>query len=410
MATIFDHNGNKFEIIEGTDEVILRRSGEKSGDVILPKYAMYNDKRYTVTKIIPLRAIRMENRNAEDKRKKPDWRSTSYTENTSLFCIYDRSHSYNGDPKDLLPKVDITSIIIPSTVTEIGEYTFYNCHLLKSITIPDGVTSIGECAFRCCSSLTSITIPDSVTKIGKYAFYNCSSLTSVTIPNSVIEINSGAFAYVPNAEIIIYNEPGEVMVATDAFAPTASIKYVGKKAKTDKKEPPKKDEEQVTAPAPTIDLDKLIEAVVGDGVITDKERAVILKKATAAGYDADEVEILLDGKLAEKQSASQPTPKVVTPAKADMESMIAYQHTDDAVETAVDIKKRATCGDYTINIASNNSVSILKGGVACNNAKGALREIAALVGFEVDTAWTTQQLGSKLVDAINSGDYVVKYE
>lgn len=101
---------------------------------------------------------------------------------------------------------------------------------------------------------------------------------------------------------------------------------------------------------------------------------------------------------------------MVTPAKADMESMIACQHADNAVETAVDIKKRATCGDYTINIASNNSVSILKGGVACNNAKGALREIAALVGFEVDTAWTTQQLGSKLVDAINSGDYVVKSE
>jgi hypothetical protein len=62
-------------------------------------------------------------------------------------------------------------------------------------------------------------------------------------------------------------------------------------------------------------LDKLIGAVVVDGVITDKERAVILKKATAAGYDADEVEILLDGKLAEKQSASQPTPKATPKAE-----------------------------------------------------------------------------------------------
>ena len=89
MATEFYHNGNYFEIIEGTEEVILRRSGEKSGDVILPKYAMYEDKRYTVTKIIPRRAIKMTNRNYGDKRKKADWVSTSYTEDTSLFCIYD---------------------------------------------------------------------------------------------------------------------------------------------------------------------------------------------------------------------------------------------------------------------------------------------------------------------------------
>ena len=40
MATTFYHNGNSFEIIEGTEEVILCRSGEKCGDVILLKYAM----------------------------------------------------------------------------------------------------------------------------------------------------------------------------------------------------------------------------------------------------------------------------------------------------------------------------------------------------------------------------------
>ena len=52
-----------------------------------------------------------------------------------------------------------------------------------------------------------------------------------------------------------------------------------------------------------------------------------------------------------------------------MESMIAYQRKDDVVETAfADIKKSASYGEYTINIASNNSVTVLKGGVACDNA------------------------------------------
>ena len=68
-----------------------------------------------------------------------------------------------------------------------------------------------------------------------------------------------------------------------------------------------------------------------------------------------------------------------------------------------DIKKTATYGEYVINIASNNSVTVLKNGNVCDVAKAALRDVAALVGFDVDAKWTTQQLGSKLVDNINKG-------
>lgn len=71
-----------------------------------------------------------------------------------------------------------------------------------------------------------------------------------------------------------------------------------------------------------IDIEKLIDAVVADGVIKEKEREVILKKATAAGYDADEVEILLDARLYEKQRAQKTEEKttaqepVVSPKKS----------------------------------------------------------------------------------------------
>lgn len=68
-----------------------------------------------------------------------------------------------------------------------------------------------------------------------------------------------------------------------------------------------------------------------------------------------------------------------------------------------DIKKTATYGEYVINIASNNSVTVLKNGNVCDVAKAALRDVVALVGFDVDAKWTTQQLGSKLVDNINKG-------
>ena len=48
-----------------------------------------------------------------------------------------------------------------------------------------------------------------------------------------------------------------------------------------------------------------------------------------------------------------------------------------------DIKKTAAYGEYVINIAGNNSVTVLKNGNVCDVAKAALREIAALVGFDV---------------------------
>ncbi|MBR5638302.1 MAG: leucine-rich repeat protein [Muribaculaceae bacterium] len=87
----------------------------------------------------------------------------------------------------------ITKLSIPSTVTNIKNYTFYNWTSLEEVTIPNSVTSIGESSFYECSSLTSVTIPNSVELIGKCAFKNCTKLTSIIIPNSVTTIMDEAF-------------------------------------------------------------------------------------------------------------------------------------------------------------------------------------------------------------------------
>ena len=126
----------------------------------------------------------------------------------------------------LYGSTELTSIVVPNSVTEIGQEAFGNCPGLTSIVvdsgnprfdsrnncnaiietadneliagckntiIPNSVTKIGNFAFDCCDSLTSIVIPNSVTEIGHYAFYSCDSLTSIDIPNSVIEIGYGVF-------------------------------------------------------------------------------------------------------------------------------------------------------------------------------------------------------------------------
>ena len=100
---------------------------------------------------------------------------------------------------------EIKDLVIPNSVTSIGDYAFYGCSSLTSVTIPNSVTSIGNWAFVRCSSLTSITIPNSVTSIGEYAFYRCSALTSITIPNSVTSIGKYAFEYCSSLTSVTIN-------------------------------------------------------------------------------------------------------------------------------------------------------------------------------------------------------------
>ena len=87
---------------------------------------------------------------------------------------------------------NIMTIILPSTITSVGNYAFYNCTALKyvyysevldptegEIYLPSVVTSIGEGAFEGCSKLTSINIPSKVKTIGNNAFKE-SGLASLT--------------------------------------------------------------------------------------------------------------------------------------------------------------------------------------------------------------------------------------
>ena len=92
---------------------------------------------------------------------------------------------------------DITSIIIPNSITSIESMSFLYCTSLTSVTIPGSVTSIESSAFYGCTSLTSITIPNGVTSIGDRAFYDCSNLASVDISNTVTSIGRECFVGTP---------------------------------------------------------------------------------------------------------------------------------------------------------------------------------------------------------------------
>ena len=84
-------------------------------------------------------------------------------------------------------------VVIPNSVTVIGDNAFKGYAKLTSIEIPNSVTAIGSSAFYGCSSLTSIDIPNSVTGIGEQAFYKCKGLNLMNIPESVDTIGKNAF-------------------------------------------------------------------------------------------------------------------------------------------------------------------------------------------------------------------------
>jgi hypothetical protein len=87
----------------------------------------------------------------------------------------------------------LTSITLPSGVTEIGKFAFLHCSGLTSITLPSGLTEISSSAFSGCSGLTSITLPSGLTEISSSAFKSCSGLTSLTLPSGLTEIGYSAF-------------------------------------------------------------------------------------------------------------------------------------------------------------------------------------------------------------------------
>ncbi len=153
---------------------------------------------------------------------------------------------------------NLTSVVIPSTVTSIGLEAFRDCGKLKEITLPfigtskDGkeekalfgyifgyssyagsvatnqyykdsntltyyipeslttVTITGGTinygAFSNCDNLITINLPQNIISIADKAFYNCSKLTNLNVPQSVTSIGTDAFYGCNSLKYEIYNE------------------------------------------------------------------------------------------------------------------------------------------------------------------------------------------------------------
>lgn len=76
-----------------------------------------------------------------------------------------------------------TDIVIPNSITNIGDFAFFKCSTLTSVTIPDSVTTIGDRAFGDCNALTDVYLNSTTppTLFGYTTFSN-STVTTIHIP------------------------------------------------------------------------------------------------------------------------------------------------------------------------------------------------------------------------------------
>lgn len=190
----FNFGDLRYEILPGMDNVvgIVDYIGDPL-DVIIPSTVRYDEREFTVGVIC----------------EKAFWncKMTSISIPTSVTQIGARAFygckgltyveipsSVTSISAGMFEKCSsMTSVSIPSSVTVIGEDAFWDCYALQSVNIPFSVTTIMKAAFSNCIELKSVIIPSSVTTVGPYAFYGCSKLQSVTIPSSVTEIGPSAF-------------------------------------------------------------------------------------------------------------------------------------------------------------------------------------------------------------------------
>ena len=131
--------------------------------------------------------------------------------------LVDGGHTYKIG-REVFKNTGIVSVIIPESVTAIGNYAFYSCSNLTNVIIPKGVTAIDDAAFFNCKNLISVVIPGSVETIGASAFGSCSSLTSVVIPESVTVIGKYSFSDCQNLTSVVIGGIGESVSTIDEYA------------------------------------------------------------------------------------------------------------------------------------------------------------------------------------------------
>ena len=218
----------------------------------------------------------------------------------------------------------ISNVSFPGTVSTFG--TWLAC--LTNVTIPNSVTDSHYNSIACCNNLT---IPSSVKTIG--GLFRCNMVTipsSVTMIQSISGGNPRCADYKLHDQVLKIDNPKPPTLArNDAnegsvlFVPQGSLDAYKNDPEWGKfkriiEDPTLSTNEASHSPMLTLDthdegkshsgfseLENLMDAALADGILTDKEKQILSKKAQSMGIDLDELEIMLDARLYKMKKAEE---------------------------------------------------------------------------------------------------------
>ncbi|MBQ7202468.1 MAG: leucine-rich repeat domain-containing protein [Eubacterium sp.] len=146
--------------------------------------------------------------------------------NSSTVKIVDHTQHYSGASVLYIPETiegytvtvidkkafqknfsEITEYVIPSTVTVIKEYAFYqgSSSNVTTLTIPSSVEEIEEGAFQTMKKLKTLNFSKGLKTIGAHAFAHCTALTKVVFPSTLTDIEAEAFSGCTSLSTITLN-------------------------------------------------------------------------------------------------------------------------------------------------------------------------------------------------------------
>ena len=212
-----------------------------SENIVIPEYVEHNNVKYPVVSFSP-----------EAFSYNPNLRSIVIP---STVTEIENSSFYNCS--------GLEKVVLPSKLSKIGDYAFYNCTGLKSFVLPASVKSVGECVFgyanlehlsvergnkryhshRNCNAIiesatktlvaasNSTVIPRNIKAIGQGAFMGLTGIESIILPQSVHEIGDRAFECSSIKSITFNGSIEEATPVLRGWEALESVNY-GPKAKS----------------------------------------------------------------------------------------------------------------------------------------------------------------------------------
>lgn len=118
----------------------------------------------------------------------------------------------------------LISVTFGEGVKSIDNYAFSRCYNLRGIVFPDSLTTLGIHVFNTCDSLKTVRFGKGLKAIGSNCFYACYSLEDITIPASVETLGEFIFSNCSRLKNVTILCPITTLPAgTFSYTPIASV-------------------------------------------------------------------------------------------------------------------------------------------------------------------------------------------